>query len=309
MGLPPHMRPRAPGLKTTAPNLGATMPDTEGSAAPPLEPRSSCLIVMRGAKVGEKYDIDRELVIGRDATADITLDDGLVSRSHAKFTIDAAGVRIHDLRSTNGTFVNERPVDTQYLDDGDQITIGKTIFKFISGTNIEAAYYEHVYSLTHFDGLTGVNNRSSFDQNIATAVARATHQRSPLALVLFDIDHFKRCNDTFGHRAGDHVLRQVAAVVAEHARKGDLVARYGGEEFAVVLFELAWPGPARFADYLRGLVQAKRIEFEGNHIPVTISVGVAEWDARMGSAAQLVELADQRLYRAKQSGRNQVVAH
>src|SRR5690606_26657234 len=115
--------------------------------------------------------------------------------------------------------------------------------------------------------------------------------------------------DTFGHRAGDHVLKQVAAVVADNARDGDFVARYGGEEFVAIIHDLPWPGPPRFADHVRGLIQAAHFEFEGQRIPVTISIGVAEWHPSMQSEAQLIELADQRLYRAKEAGRNKVIAH
>ncbi len=287
------------------------MPDTEGMK-PPVGPRAACLVVIRGPKVGEKFDLDREITVGREQTTSICLpDDALVSRTHARFSPDAAGVRLADLCSTNGTLVNDKPIDGKYLDDGDQITIGKTVFKFISSSNIEAAYHDHVWSLTHHDGLTGVHNRQSFDTGIAEAVARASRQagqQAPLALLIFDIDHFKRCNDTHGHRAGDHALRTVATLAAEQTRKGDLIARYGGEEFALIVHDLAWPGPARFAEHLRGLIQATPIEFEGKSIGVTVSIGVAMWEPALRSAAELVELADQRLYRAKHAGRNQVIA-
>jgi diguanylate cyclase (GGDEF)-like protein len=284
-----------------------TVPDTEGSTKPPIEPRSACLVVIKGESVGQKFDLDRELTVGREPSAGVFLDDGLVSRSHARFTPDPVGVRLFDLCSTNGTFVNDRQVDSTYLDDGDQITIGQTIFKFISSSNIEAAYHEYIYSLTRFDGLTGVHNRPTFDHTLAKYVAHLGAGEA-LALMLFDLDHFKRVNDTYGHRAGDHVLREVGTLVAENARDGDFVARYGGEEFAIIVRHLPPPGPARFADHLRGLVAAMRIGFEGQSIPVTISVGVASWEPGMRGTEQLVELADQRLYRAKLAGRNQVIA-
>lgn len=283
------------------------MPDTEGTK-PPLEPRAACLVVIKGDNVGQKFDLDRELTVGREPAAGIYLDDGLVSRSHCRFTPDPVGVRLFDLCSTNGTFVNDRQVDSTYLDDGDQITIGQTIFKFISSNNIEAAYHEHIYSLTRFDGLTGVYNRPTFDQTITKLLANIG-RREEVALMLFDLDHFKRCNDTYGHRAGDHVLREVGGLVADNAREGDFVARYGGEEFAVIIRNLPPPGPARFAEHVRALVQALRIAFEGQLIPITISVGVASWEPDMRGSEQLIELADQRLYRAKLAGRNQVIAH
>jgi diguanylate cyclase (GGDEF)-like protein len=301
---PPSLRI---GIKTTAPSLNKTIPDTDGPRAP-VERHAACLVVIKGTNVGQKYDLDRELTVGREPSAGVHLDDGLVSRSHARFTPEGPGVRLFDLCSTNGTLVNDKPIQSTFLDDGDQVAIGKTVFKFISRDNIEAAYHEHVYSLTRFDGLTGIHNRPTFDNTIANVIAKSTRSATPLALMLFDIDHFKRCNDTYGHRAGDHVLKKVAALVADHARAGDFVARYGGEEFVVIIHNLPWPGPARFADHVRGLIQATQFEFEGQPIPVTISIGVAQWDGTMQSEAQLIELADQRLYRAKQAGRNRVVA-
>jgi diguanylate cyclase (GGDEF)-like protein len=284
-----------------------TVPDSDGTR-PPLEQRSACLVVIKGDNVGHKYDIDRELVAGRETTAEIHLDDGLVSRSHAKFSPDGVGVRLFDLCSTNGTFVNDKQINTVYLDNSDQITIGKTILKFISSNNIEAAYHEHIYSLTRFDGLTGLHNRATFDATIAHAIAKVGHSGEPLALMLFDIDHFKRCNDTYGHRAGDHVLKEVSTIVGDNAREGDFVARYGGEEFAVLIHGLAPPASARYADHIRALIEAKRFEFEGQAIVVTISAGVASWSPSIRDAGQLIELTDQRLYRAKQAGRNQIIS-
>jgi diguanylate cyclase (GGDEF)-like protein len=301
---PPHSRLRVG--PPTATSIYKTVPDTDGTK-PPTETRAACLVVIKGDSVGQKFDLDRELTVGREPAAGIFLDDGLVSRSHARLTPDPVGVRLFDLCSTNGTFVNDRQVDATYLDDGDQITIGKTIFKFISSNNIEAAYHEHIYSLTRFDGLTGVHNRPAFDQTLAKLIANIGHDEA-LALMLFDIDHFKRCNDTYGHRAGDHVLREIGGLVAENAREGDFVARYGGEEFAVIIRNLAPAGAARFADHLRGLVQAMQISFEAQRIPITISAGVASWEPGV-PGDQLIELADQRLYRAKQAGRNQVIWH
>ena len=284
-----------------------TVPDSDGTR-PPIEQRSACLIVIKGDNVGIKYDLDRELTAGRETTVGIHLDDGLVSRNHAKFTPDSAGVRLFDLCSTNGTFVNDKQINTTYLDDGDKIRIGKTILKFISSNNIESAYHEHIYSLTRFDGLTGIHNRPTFDVTIASAIAKVAHSGDPLALMLFDIDHFKRCNDTYGHRTGDHVLKEVAATVADNVREGDFVARYGGEEFAVIIHGLVPPGPARYADHIRALVEAQRFSFEGQAIAVTISAGVASWSPSIHNPGQMIELADQRLYRAKQAGRNQIIA-
>src|SRR5690606_5703629 len=194
--------------------------------------------------------------------------------------------------------------------DGDRIKVGRTVFKFISGSNVEAAYHEQVFTLTRHDALTGIHNRRSFDEKIEAEVARAARYRParPLALILFDIDHFKSCNDTFGHRTGDHVLREVAQLVHGRVGKHDFVGRYGGEEFAVLLLETEEGQPQCFAEEIRAVVEQHEFVFEGNHVPVTISLGLVVWDPRYEHPEQLIEAADQCLYQAKADGRNRVVA-
>lgn len=163
--------------------------------------------------------------------------------------------------------------------------------------------------LSFKDGLTGLLNRRRFDVLVDTEWRAARRTQKALSLIMIDIDFFKQYNDHYGHVRGDDCLKRVAhALRLAASRPRDFVARYGGEEFAVIIYNLPWPGPPRFADYVRGLIEAKRFEFEGQQIPVTISAGVAEWAPQMRSEAQLIELADQRLYRAKQAGRNQIIA-
>ena len=271
--------------------------------------RPACLVVIHGENIGHKYDLDvKVLTIGRGRDNDICVNHRSVSRNHVEVHVDDRGAQLRDLRSTNGTYVNDEAVGNVYLRDGDRIKVGRTVLKFISGSNVEAAYHEQVYTMTRYDALTGVFNRRSFDEKIADEVARAHRYRRPLSLALFDIDHFKRCNDTFGHRAGDYVLREVAQLVKRRARKEDFVARYGGEEFAVILSESEAPGPAYFAEEIRAMIQNQQIVFEGQHIPVTVSIGLVAWNSNFETAGQMIEAADQCLYQAKESGRNRVVS-
>ncbi|EDM78323.1 FHA domain/GGDEF domain protein [Plesiocystis pacifica SIR-1] len=265
-------------------------------------------MVIHGENIGHKYDLDVEvLTIGRGRDNDVCVNHRSVSRHHVEIHIEERGAKLKDLGSTNGTYVNEQPVRTVYLRDGDRIKVGRTVFKFISGTNVEAAYHDQLYAMTRYDALTGVYNRRAFDEKITDEVARARRYGRPLALLLFDIDHFKRCNDTYGHRAGDHVLREVAQLVQRRARKHDFVARYGGEEFAALLLEFEEPGPRLFAEEVRALVQDHEFEFEGTVIPITMSIGLVLWTPEHETAGQLIEAADQCLYRAKEGGRNRVV--
>ncbi|PRP92130.1 Response regulator PleD [Enhygromyxa salina] len=270
--------------------------------------RPACLVVIHGDNIGHKYDLDvKVLRIGRGRDNDICVNHRSVSRNHVEVHVDERGAQLRDLRSTNGTFVNDQPVGNVYLRDGDRIKVGRTVLKFISGGNVEAAYHEQLFTMTRYDALTGVHNRRSFDEKVETEVARADRYTRPLALLLFDIDHFKRCNDTFGHRAGDHVLREVAQLVQRRARKHDFVARYGGEEFVVMLNEFELPGPQVFAELIRGMIEHHEFEFEGKQIPITISIGLVIWGSQYERASQLIEAADQCLYRAKAEGRNRVI--
>jgi diguanylate cyclase (GGDEF)-like protein len=270
--------------------------------------RDACIVVIYGAELGRKYNIEgREMTIGRATVNDICVSQDSVSRTHATITADDSGVKIKDNESTNGTYVNDHKIHEAYLKDGDLIKVGRSIFKFLTGDNIESSYHEEIYRLSTVDGLTQIFNKRYFTDTLERELSRARRYDRPLALMMFDIDHFKRCNDTFGHRAGDHVLRQVAELVRDRARKVDVVARYGGEEFAVILPEIDLHGAAKFGETIREMVEETRFVFEGRHIPLTISVGVAEIEPHIANADDLIQTADARLYKAKQSGRNRVV--
>jgi two-component system cell cycle response regulator len=271
--------------------------------------KDACLVVIYGAELGRKYSIDgREMTIGRATVNDICVSQDSVSRTHAILHCDDNGVRVRDNESTNGTYVNDHKVHETYLKDGDLVKIGRSIFKFLTGDNIESAYHEEIYRLSTVDGLTQIFNKRYFLETLDREMSRARRYDRPLALVMFDIDHFKACNDTYGHRAGDYVLREIANLVRDRARKVDVVARYGGEEFAVILPEINLEGARLMAEKVRGMIEGTRFVFEARHIPVTISIGVAEMNSAVQSADDLIKVADARLYRAKEGGRNRVVA-
>lgn len=271
--------------------------------------KDACIVVIYGAELGRKYNIEgREMTIGRATMNDICVSQDSVSRTHATILVDEHGVKIRDNVSTNGTYVNDHKIHEVYLKDGDLIKVGRSIFKFLTGDNIESSYHEEIYRLSTVDGLTQIFNKRYFAETLERELSRARRYDRPLALMMFDIDHFKRCNDTYGHRAGDHVLRHMADLVRQRARKVDVVARYGGEEFAVVLPEIDLAGAAQFGDSLRRMVEDEEFVFEGRRIPLAISVGVADLDTGIANADDLIKKADARLYRAKQTGRNRVVS-
>jgi diguanylate cyclase (GGDEF)-like protein len=269
------------------------------------------VIVTGSAGAGKMVRLDGELVIGRVATAGFRIDEDGVSRQHAKLVIAPEGtVQIIDLDSRNGTFVNGDRVTRCDLRDGDKIQIGNTtILKFSYQDAMDEELQKNLYESATQDGLTKLANKKSFTEVLAREVSFAERHGRPLALSMFDVDHFKKVNDTFGHPAGDHVLRTLAQIVLSKVRAEDIVARVGGEEFAILLRDSATDAAVHCAERVRAAVQAASIVFDGKRIPITISIGVGTLaPGQHLTPAQLVALADQRLYQAKQTGRNKVVA-
>jgi diguanylate cyclase (GGDEF)-like protein len=171
-----------------------------------------------------------------------------------------------------------------------------------------AQLFRRVEELARRDGLTGLLNHATFQHEFGTLCESAAAQGSKLTLLMGDIDHFKRFNDTHGHQAGDHVLREVSrvwrAVLPDHAVTG----RYGGEEFVAALPGESLERARELAELLRSTLQALDVDFEGRTLHVTSSFGVAEFGSPAASAEELVKQADAGLYEAKRGGRNRVVA-
>lgn len=272
-----------------------------------------CFIVIAGGTVGQMYKLTKDdIYIGRATDAEVRVDDEGVSRRHARVSLTPGEqVILVDLGSTNGTFVNGAKVAEQVLRDGDKVQIGSTtVLKFSYQDALEENFQRKLFDSAVKDGLTGIYNKKYFMDRIETDFAYAKRHRSPLTLLLFDIDHFKNINDTRGHPAGDHVLRELAALVKKTVRNEDVFARFGGEEFAVLMRDVDDAKALVLAERLRRLIEAHVIEFEGQRIPVTVSIGIGTLSANtsppIADSAELVNRADQYLYTAKRAGRNRV---
>ncbi len=168
---------------------------------------------------------------------------------------------------------------------------------------------DELENLARTDGLTQLTNHRTFQEQLTTEVRRSTRSQTPLTMLMIDVDHFKKYNDTHGHPAGDAVLKQVAQILKENLRTTDLVARYGGEEFAVLLIDTPLSFAAKVAAKLRNTI--RRTEFQGAKESqpggrVTISLGMAGWPMHGKTATTLLEAADKALYEAKRAGRDQV---
>jgi two-component system cell cycle response regulator len=282
--------------------------------------REACLVHIypSGPSMGRRYPLSTAtgVIIGRGADCAILIDDHSVSRKHVRIEPRAEGYVAIDLESTNGTFVNDRPVAQRQLDDGDYLRVGNCIYRFLAGGNIEAEYHEEIYRLAIIDGLTEVPNKRYLMEFLNRELARSLRYHRPLAVLMFDIDRFKVINDEHGHLCGDYVLRELCALLRNVVRAEELLARYGGEEFVVVLPECPHENALSVAERLRDLVEQHVFHFDDQLLSVTISVGVAsiagepeqsaDPDRPAVSVSRLIDQADQKLYEAKDAGRNRV---
>ncbi|HVK78906.1 MAG TPA: GGDEF domain-containing protein [Kofleriaceae bacterium] len=277
---------------------------------PRVESGEACLVLVYppGADMGKRFPLSRnEVVLGRGSDCDIQVDRDSVSRRHARVFRNGEQWMVEDLGSTNGSYVNDVPVQRSILRDTDFLKIGAAIFKFLTGAGVEAAYYEEIYRMTIIDGLTGAHNKRSFLEFLEREIARCARHRRPLSLLMFDIDHFKAINDTHGHLTGDYVLKEMSKRLLNRIRREELLARYGGEEFAAVLPETDHAGAMVFGETIRKMVADEPFEYEGDKFPVTISVGVATVEGEDVDSTTFIKMADDNLYRAKREGRNRVI--
>jgi diguanylate cyclase (GGDEF)-like protein len=158
--------------------------------------------------------------------------------------------------------------------------------------------------LSRTDRLTGLNNRGYWEECLGQEFARQKRYGPKSSLVIFDIDHFKKINDHYGHQAGDEVIRTTAQLLMRNMRNSDIAGRYGGEEYVVLLVDTASDGAVYFAERLRKSVESQSITYNDQTIRWTISLGVSQAAGEMAAAKDWLEAADQALYRSKQGGRN-----
>ncbi len=180
-----------------------------------------------------------------------------------------------------------------------------TTLAALSLENIQ--FYEQVHMQATHDPLTQLFSHKAFQTRMQDEVLRSGRSQTPLSMILCDIDHFKRYNDEYGHQAGDQLLRTVAAILSSFARPVDMVARYGGEEFALVLPNFVRSEAVELANRIRQRVAGEPFLFQGRGTNATMSFGVASFPTDATTASQIIRVADERLYRAKNGGRNQVV--
>jgi len=279
---------------------------------PAVAVAADCLVVIHAAaseKITERHVLDPDdgpHAAGRGSTCRIVIDSPAVSRQHASFERQGLLWRVRDLGSLNGTYVNDLRVHEHVLEHGDRIQVGDTIFKYLSGTDVDAAYAEAIRATMTTDGVTQALNDRAFRDSLQNAWARARRETATAALVILDVDRFKTVNDAHGHLAGDRVLRELVRRVRQMCPDDVAVARVGGEEFALVLRDGTLGKALNLAEACRAHLAATPFDIGMVQLGVTASFGVAQLGRVPETANEWFDRADRKMFEAKRGGRNRV---
>ncbi|MGK5088589.1 GGDEF domain-containing protein [Bdellovibrionota bacterium FG-2] len=274
--------------------------------------QEACLIIIRGTPQGHRFFLTQnEMFIGRDPAADISLSDQSISRKHARIEKKTGKVILTDLGSSNGSFINDKRVTANTpmtLAKEDMVKLGNFILKFLPAGEFETLAWGEMDLGKNTDPMTQIYNKGYLLEALDSEFKRAKALHTDFSMIFFDLDHFKKVNDTYGHDAGDYVLKEFTQLVrSSYLRPKDVFARYGGEEFVILLAKTNAQQASDIAERIRAAVEAHAFVYEGKRLSVTTSLGVAELTAEMDSPQTLLKTTDKALYSAKTGGRNRVV--
>jgi two-component system cell cycle response regulator len=267
------------------------------------------LHIVEGLNAGDFYTLDQpETLAGRSEDCTLSLPEAGVSRRHALFRREGEAITVRDAGSLNGTFVNGARLTAEVrLHVGDRVRIGPVRLRYSVEDLAEVRRLRELHIAAIRDHLTGLFNRRYLEQRLPTEVAFANRHGTPIAVLVLDLDHFKRINDSFGHAAGDAALSAFGRVLAKEVRVEDVAGRFGGEEFLVLARGTDEAGAVALSERLMARVRELGIRFHDHLLRITVSIGVAANDStRKTSAAELVHAADVALLEAKRAGRDRV---
>jgi len=280
--------------------------------------RRPCLILYSGADAGMPFHLEPgSYMIGRAPDSHLHLDSPGISRRHAELRVSEEAVTLLDLGSVNGSFVNEVRIEAPAtLAGGDLVRLGVLVFRYYESQSLEAALHDRIYRTATVDSCTEVFNRRYLIDTLKREIHLARQRQHALAVICYDLDHFKAVNDRYGHAAGDLVLRDTAALVRASLQGAGVLGRLGGEEFAVVLphcevapaVELAERACRAVADHGFVITGQGAAGTETAVHRQTMSAGVAAFTAEMAEPTDLLAAADRKLYASKNAGRNRVTA-
>lgn len=276
--------------------------------------RAAGLLAIGGGINGMVFDLyPGKITLGRNPENDIPLEQPGISRQHVSLRIEEEAdgelkVYVSDLQSKNGTFINDQKIaDEILLAKGDILKVGSVALKYLPKGDPERATIDKLNKTAVTDALTGCFNKAFYYSNSEKLFMQCRKVGMPLSLVIFDLDHFKKLNDSYGHDAGDYVLKDFAQLVQNQGlRKGDIFARYGGEEFILLLPDTNLKTAYNIGERIRQLIEDHKFTYQDQRIQVTASIGISDYRPGVKSREDLFKRADLALYKSKEGGRNQV---
>ncbi len=281
-----------------------------GAADREAEEKHAALLVVGGPINGTIFDLSPgETSCGRSAQNTIPLEFQGISRAHfVVHSNDGYNFVVNDAGSKNGTYLNNKKLEGPTpLRKGDIIKVGSIALRFLPKGDPERLTYDKLSMDANTDGLTGCYNKMYFNNQCELEVKKSKVTGAPLSLIIFDLDHFKTLNDNYGHDAGDFVLKELSGLIRKNGvREQDVFARYGGEEFVILLPKTNLKQSYEIAERLRKLVESHQFVYDDQRLPVTASIGVADYRQGVLNGNDLFRRADNAVYKAKDNGRNQV---
>lgn len=279
-------------------------------SAEQVAPRKVALLRLDGASAGELHELtEAGIVVGRAPECGLVLEDSGISRRHAVIEYSKRKWRLRDLGSRNGSFLNDRRVDSALMDHGALVRFGPVVcFAFQHIDARQEATLKRLFESSDRDAITGAHNRRYAEDRLTTEVSAALRHQRALAVVLLDVDKFRAINRKHGHISGDVVLRHVAESLRPALRAEDVFSRYGGDEFLLILRETGAFEAGATAERLRRALCQSPVLTRSGPITVSVSAGCAELsECAAPTATDLFALATERLNKAKEAGRNKVV--
>jgi diguanylate cyclase (GGDEF)-like protein len=253
-----------------------------------------------------------KILLGREDTNDIAINDEKISKVHCEISIikSSQGIEqifIKDLDSTNGTYINSAVINQSTLHAGDKIQIGDTVLLLSYSDEVEKEYHAKLFNYAVRDTHTGLYNKRFIINELENISRIARRSGRAFSIIIIDIDDFKQINDLYGHNSGDDYLKSIAKLFTQSLREQDIAGRIGGDEFLIILPETTIDGAFQLAIRIRKNVEDFILHYLNFKIMTTISAGVCQYKNSIKDVNELLDIADQALYEAKRSGKNNVM--
>lgn len=268
------------------------------------------LLQYDGGAAGKRFVLEgNAVVLGRRADkVQVWIDDASVSREHCRLDFQGTKAFVTDMGSLNHTFINDQMIlGTGELAQGDMLRVGNIRLRYFAHGSADQVLYDRIYRMLVFDKLLDILRKEYFLERLEEEFRLAKQTGQAASLLFFDLDKFKNINDTYGHDAGDFVLKEVCNTIKGLLRdSGDAFGRYGGEEFCIVLPRADLQESIAFAENVRTRVEQTSYDYEGARMPVTLSIGVSQLAAEIATPLDWIKATDALVYQAKRNGRNRV---